>query len=161
MLDLYRRNSESPNPRLEATFGWLFANIPDCGGRSARLVHGDIGFHNLLMHEGQVTAVLDWEFNHFGDPAEDVSYCRPFVERVLPWQEFLSMYQACGGAPYSAEQDRFFSVWRNARNAASCVGSRGAFMQARIGSVKLATGGLIYGPRFEIEALQSIVRGAT
>jgi aminoglycoside phosphotransferase (APT) family kinase protein len=160
MLELYRRNSDSHNLRLEAAFGWLLANIPDCAGRAAHLVHGDIGFHNLLMKDGQVTAILDWEFGHFGDPAEDVSYCRPFVERVLPWKEFIDMYHAFGGAPYTQEQDRFYAVWRNARNAASCVGSRGAFMQAEVGSVKLATGGIIYGPRFEIEALRSIAGGA-
>jgi aminoglycoside phosphotransferase (APT) family kinase protein len=157
MRELYRRKADQPSWVLEVAFEWLLSNVPSCDDREARLVHGDIGFHNILMERGQVTAVLDWEFQHFGDPAEDVSYCRPFIERLLPWPTFLEMYARHGGAPYSTEQDAFFSVWRNVRNAAACAGSRYAFEHAPVGSVKLATGGLIYGPRFEIEALRNIL----
>ncbi|HKQ81452.1 MAG TPA: phosphotransferase family protein [Steroidobacteraceae bacterium] len=158
MLALCNRDESLSNSRLELIFAWLLGRIPSAGGRSARLVHGDIGFHNLLIQDGRVTAVLDWEYAHFGDPGEDVAYCRPFVESVMPWPEFLQMYEAHGGVPYTDEQDRFYSVWRNARNAAGCVGGMRSFLAAPVGSIKLATAGIIFGPRFELEALRAILR---
>jgi aminoglycoside phosphotransferase (APT) family kinase protein len=37
-----------------------------------RLVHGDFNPHNILVHDGRVTAVLDWEFAHAGTPYMDI-----------------------------------------------------------------------------------------
>jgi hygromycin-B 4-O-kinase len=39
-----------------------------------RLVHGGFGYDNVLIHEGQVSAVLDWQDARFGDPLLDVAY---------------------------------------------------------------------------------------
>lgn len=153
--DLYRRKSLDANPRLEALFAWLFDNIPD-GDRPSRLVHGDIGFHNLLIDNGEVTAILDWENYHFGDPAEDVAYVRQFVERALPWQEFLDMYHEEGGPEYTEAHDRFFTLWGNARNGVGCLGAEYAYRRLSPPSIKYGTVGLIYGPRWEIEALRQM-----
>ncbi len=51
---------------------WLLAHLPPEEGRT--LVHGDYGFHNLLVDPGRsdVTAVLDWELATIGDPLSDV-----------------------------------------------------------------------------------------
>ncbi len=38
------------------------------------LVHGDVGPGNFLVHEGRVSAVLDWELAHLGDPHEDLAW---------------------------------------------------------------------------------------
>lgn len=46
--------SRSMRSRLEETVG------PPC------LVHGDFKGSNLLIHEGRLSAVLDWEFAHSG-----------------------------------------------------------------------------------------------
>jgi len=39
-----------------------------------RLVHGGFGYDNVLVHEGKVSAVLDWQDARFGDPLLDVAY---------------------------------------------------------------------------------------
>lgn len=39
-----------------------------------RLVHGGFGYDNILVHEGKVSAVLDWQDARFGDPLFDVAY---------------------------------------------------------------------------------------
>jgi hygromycin-B 4-O-kinase len=39
-----------------------------------RLVHGGFGYDNVLVHEGKVSAVLDWQDARFGDPLFDVAY---------------------------------------------------------------------------------------
>ena len=36
------------------------------------IVHGDFGFHNLLVERDRVTAVLDWELATIGDPLVDL-----------------------------------------------------------------------------------------
>jgi aminoglycoside phosphotransferase (APT) family kinase protein len=38
-----------------------------------RLVHGDPGAHNLLW-DGQLTALLDWEWAGLGDPLTDLAW---------------------------------------------------------------------------------------
>lgn len=37
-----------------------------------RLVHGDFNPTNILVHEGRVSAILDWEFSHAGSPCMDI-----------------------------------------------------------------------------------------
>ncbi|WP_406633589.1 aminoglycoside phosphotransferase family protein [Amycolatopsis sp. WGS_07] len=50
------------------------------------LVHGDFGPNNVLFDEATfaVTAVLDWEFAHLGDPLEDLAWCEWIVRMHHP-----------------------------------------------------------------------------
>jgi len=156
LLESYRTRVQRPNPRIEAAFGWLLANVPQLGDQPPSLVHCGMGFHNLLTENGNLNAVLDWEFTHFGDPGDDLGYIHQFIERVLPWPEFLAMYKAQGGAPYTDEQDRFYAVWRSLRNACACMDSYKFYVDDNMPSVKLGTIGLIYGPRFELSGLREV-----
>jgi len=61
-------------------------------------VHGDCGPHNLLVRDGRLVGLLDWEFLHVGDPAEDLGIARVYAEPMIPWREFMSIYTAAGGA---------------------------------------------------------------
>jgi crotonobetaine/carnitine-CoA ligase len=38
------------------------------------VVHGDPGLGNLLWQDGQITALLDWEMSHLGDPLDDLAF---------------------------------------------------------------------------------------
>jgi aminoglycoside phosphotransferase (APT) family kinase protein len=49
---------------------WLLANRPP--REEQVIVHGDFGFHNLLVTRDHVTAVLDWELATIGDPLVDL-----------------------------------------------------------------------------------------
>jgi aminoglycoside phosphotransferase (APT) family kinase protein len=51
---------------------WLADHVPD-DGRTA-LCHGDAGPGNFLHEGGAVTALLDWEFAHVGDPHDDLAW---------------------------------------------------------------------------------------
>jgi aminoglycoside phosphotransferase (APT) family kinase protein len=152
----WMRKRLEPSLKLETLFGWLDANVPPDPGIVPTLVHGDYGFHNLIMDQGEVTAILDWEFAHMGDPAEDVNYCRQFIERYVPFDYFLERYLARGGKPYDEARDRFFTVWRNVRNAVASIGALNAFYRETPGNIKMATAGLAYNPRFELEALRLV-----
>jgi aminoglycoside phosphotransferase (APT) family kinase protein len=67
-----RRWSQRTYPSLERTLDWLRERCP----RAARLgiVHGDYRIGNFLVHEGSLSAVLDWELVHVGDPHEDLGF---------------------------------------------------------------------------------------
>ncbi|MBW2422880.1 MAG: phosphotransferase [Deltaproteobacteria bacterium] len=55
------------------TFGrrWLRNHVPTSVERTV-LVQGDTGAGNFLFEDGRVTAVVDWEWAHLGDPMEDL-----------------------------------------------------------------------------------------
>ena len=108
-----------PDPLVELIFHWLRQHTPDVVVPC--LVHGDYGLHNLLVHDGRISAVLDWEFAHVGDPRKDLAYARPFVEQVMPWAEFLAEYSGAGGIAGDDAAIRFYSVLGYLRNALGCM----------------------------------------
>jgi aminoglycoside phosphotransferase (APT) family kinase protein len=55
---------------LDDLVDWLLAHRP--AGEERTLVHGDYGFHNLLVSARRVEAVLDWELATLGDPVADL-----------------------------------------------------------------------------------------
>ena len=114
-------HSKKPFPSLiiEAAFIWLRRNGGAGLGR-ATVVHADTAFHNLLLDERGNACLLDWEFAHFGDPAEDLASCRPAVQRFMPWKDFLAEYYSHGGSTVTEFQLDYFEVWRPLRNAVLC-----------------------------------------
>lgn len=67
----YREAVQDPIPILSALLGWLTANRPERAGPSV-VVWGDPGLHNALASGHEITALLDWELAHAGDPLEDL-----------------------------------------------------------------------------------------
>lgn len=117
-FEFYLREQHTPSPALVALYGWLLDNIPDRQG-TPRLIHGDIGFHNFLLHEGRMSALVDWEFAHIGDPAEELGYVKMTVGQSLDWDRFIARYRAAGGKEVSVETLRFYGVWAYVRNASA------------------------------------------
>jgi aminoglycoside phosphotransferase (APT) family kinase protein len=101
---------------MEAVLAWLEANEPRFQQRLV-LIHGDMGFQNLLVSNGEITGVLDWEMCHLGPPAEDLLYIRPFLAAGLPWAEFLEAYRSHGGQYEPSSNERFYAVFALARIA--------------------------------------------
>jgi hypothetical protein len=75
-LEWWRAKKPFPSLVIESAFMWLFRKL-DGGLGDATVVHADTGFHNLLLDEQQHACLLDWEFAHLGDPAEDLACCYP------------------------------------------------------------------------------------
>src|SRR5579883_3042985 len=61
-----------PDPALEWALRWLERNEPPCP--TLTLVHGDFRTGNYLVADGELTAILDWEFSAWGDPREDIGW---------------------------------------------------------------------------------------
>src|SRR5438477_354725 len=65
-------SADQPYPLLRLTARWLEARAPEL--HRPALVHGDFRIGNVMFDERGLTAVLDWELGHIGDPAEDLGW---------------------------------------------------------------------------------------
>lgn len=105
-------------PVYELAFHWLRDNCPRPYNPPV-LVHGDFRMGNLLIDARGLTAVLDWEIAHLGDPHQDLAYiCAPswrFGRRDKPVgglgdiAPFIKAYEAASGR--TVDQPRF-QFWR-------------------------------------------------
>ncbi len=63
----------TPQPVFELALSWLDRRKPAPLAELV-LVHGDYRTGNYLADENGVTAILDWELAHLGDPVEDLGW---------------------------------------------------------------------------------------
>lgn len=82
--------------------GEIAAALPSRACEGHVLVHGDYGPQNVLLDPAtlEITAVLDWEWAHAGDPVEDLAWCEWIVRMHHPRQVSLLgiFFDAYGGA---------------------------------------------------------------
>ena len=153
--DYFLGEEHTPSPALVSLYGWLLDNVPNRSGKPV-LLHGDVGFNNFLFHEGSLSAVLDWEFAHIGDPAEDIGYVKVTVGESVDWNRLMERYIAAGGAPVDPETLRFFQVWAYVRNASAANVISTRFTTGRAGDLKLAMLPHAHFPHFIRRALALI-----
>jgi aminoglycoside phosphotransferase (APT) family kinase protein len=111
----WRAGDSTPSLAMECAYGWLKRQISRIEGPTVTL-HGDAHFANLLARGDELVCLLDWEFTHPGHPAEDLAYCRPYVEKIMKWDDFMAHYRAHGGRAVTAAQLEYFAVWGYLRN---------------------------------------------
>ena len=68
----FRRVQLEPLPEMELILDWLRQRAPVSAG--SVLVHGDFKPGNALLMGDEITAMLDWETAHLGDPLEDLGW---------------------------------------------------------------------------------------
>lgn len=144
--------SGQAEPFLRACFAWLRAHVPAVDGPPS-LVQGDTGPGNLL-HDGEhLTALLDFELAHLGDPMEDLAWIgtRNAQEPVPDFDALLDAYARAGGTVDRA-RIRYHFVLAELRIAVLAIERAGhaPSPDADVGS------GLIYGTlhtRLTAEAL--------
>ncbi|MCG2621320.1 phosphotransferase family protein [Arthrobacter sp. I2-34] len=133
------------SPRVAALLEWLRANIPT-GDRPTALLHGDMSLHNVLAHEGRLTALLDWELSHLGDPAEDLAFLRQSLEPAFPWEDFVDRYVTAGGVRPDPAAEHFYTVWQETWRHIYCLNHRHIFLGNR--SVPYMVAGVVFSSRF-------------
>ena len=96
--------THSRDPLIDLALNWLTTNMPR-PGEPVVLVHGDAGPGNFLFEDGHMTALLDWELAHLGDPMEDIAWfsMRCVMEPVPGFGDRLAEYERAMGRPI----DRF------------------------------------------------------
>lgn len=98
----YRRVQLEPHPELDYVLSWLSRSPPQA--EAIVLVHGDFKPGNALIEDKRVTAKLDWETAHLGDPLEDLGWITNPVrkrEHQIPgdWErrQIVDAYSALTG----------------------------------------------------------------
>lgn len=134
-----------PVPTFEYALRWLDEHRPAGSGRA--IVHGDFRLGNLLVAPAGVTAVLDWELVHIGDPLEDLGWLCVRSWRFgaeLPVagmgtrEELLDAYVAAGGPPATPEALRWWEAYGTLRWGIICLTQTAVHLRGDLRSVELA-----------------------
>ena len=123
-----------PEPIVRAAIRWLRRNPPPPPERLA-IVHGDYRTGNFLFDEqGRVTAILDWEMCHLGDPLEDLGWAldplwagttpeRP--GQLLDRTRGLSTWEGASGLTVDQNALRWWEIFAHVKGSAIWIsGSR-------------------------------------
>ncbi len=113
----------TPQPAIEWVLRWLEQNRPR--PNPPTLLHGDYRIGNIMVSEGKIAAVLDWEFAAWGDPDEEIGWLcarcwrfgRPDREAggVVARSDFYRGYEAASGRRIAAGQIPYWEVMAAAR----------------------------------------------
>lgn len=130
------RSFGEPRPVFEAALVWLRERCPS--EPATQLVHGDFRNGNILITPDGVSAVLDWEGSHLGDPMEDLGWlCMPiwrFGELHLPVGGFghrpdlFDAYARASGVAVDEQRVRFWQVRGILRWGLTCMAMAEAFL---------------------------------
>ena len=101
---------------------WLQQHPPASATRTS-LCHGDAGALNFLQENGRVTALLDWEFTHVGDPLDDLAWvsARNFLLRTrLDTSAAFEAWREVTGCDLDAARLEYYRVLVLVRMLVSC-----------------------------------------
>jgi aminoglycoside phosphotransferase (APT) family kinase protein len=132
--EISRLESE-PMAELRLASWWLRENLPKPPIRRT-VIHGDFRPANMLIHCGRLSAVLDWEFAHIGDPVEDLGwYLTPLYahEHLIPgvWsvEDVLSHYEQAMGMTVDRSALLFWSIFAQYKLASMTMGALKWFLE--------------------------------
>ena len=112
------------DPALAFSLRWLRRHIPSYDGPPV-LVQGDTGPGNFMYLGGKVTAVVDWELAHLGDPMDDIAWLslRATQEPFTDFPTRLREYEALSGNKVDEVRVRYYQVM--AETKLQVMGHRG------------------------------------
>jgi aminoglycoside phosphotransferase (APT) family kinase protein len=116
--NLFLQERLEPHPALVYGFAWLGRHLPVATRVS--VVHGDLRFGNLLHDDGRLTALLDWEMVHLGDPVEDLGWVYRALwspAGALAFGEFLAAYAAADGVAFAPEHLRWYEIFSEVKHS--------------------------------------------
>jgi aminoglycoside phosphotransferase (APT) family kinase protein len=137
-----------PHPVFELALTWLERRLP----RSAVtpcFVHGDFRTGNFLADESGVTAILDWEIAHTGDPLEDLGWMC-----IKSWrfgavdnpaggfgrrETLHAAYEAAGGQQVDRARAHWWEIFGTARWGIICMAQAWKHLSGAEHSVELAS----------------------
>jgi len=134
------------SPIFELAMVWLADNMPHAPA-GGRLVHGDFRNGNIMVTPTGVSAVLDWELAHIGDPMEDLGWlCMNswrFGHTAMPAGGFGSreaLFEGYrrGGGIVDADAVRFWEVFGSLRWGITCASMAAVFASGQDASVERA-----------------------
>jgi aminoglycoside phosphotransferase (APT) family kinase protein len=154
-----------PHPVIELALLWLERNVPVQS--EVVVLHGDFRIGNLMISETQLIGVLDWEFAHVGDPAEDLAW-----SLIRAWRfgqdhlhlggigeitPYLERYNALTNRNINLEKMFYWEVMGNVKWAVGALTQARRHLDGHERSVELAILGRL-GGEMELELLH-LLRG--
>ena len=158
----------SPQPVFELALSWLDRRKPAPVARPV-LVHGDYRTGNYLADATGVTAILDWEGAHLGDPVEDLGWLC-----VKSWrfgavdkpaggfgsrEELWLAYERAGGPKVDPARAHWWEVLGTARWGITCHTQAWRHLSGAVKSMELASIGR-RAVETEVDLLQ-LLKGAS
>jgi aminoglycoside phosphotransferase (APT) family kinase protein len=156
-----------PHPAIELGLWWLRENRPPA--REPVVVHGDYRIGNLVVGEGGLVGVLDWEFAHIDDPVRDLAFALVRAWRFgVPEKHlggvgdvapYLDTYNGRTGFDVNAEEVFYWELAGNVGWAIGCLTQMQRHLSGQDRSVELATLGRL-GAEVEYEIVHLLERVA-
>lgn len=142
----------SGGPQMHYAMRWLEACAPVAD--RITVVHGDYRVGNFLQSGGRITAILDWELVHLGDPHEDLAYAglRAFaagttrIGGLIGRDDFYDRYRARTGFEIRPEVIRYYEVLVQFKLAAMLMEAVRRIETNRARDVRMAAMGFQLAP---------------
>jgi aminoglycoside phosphotransferase (APT) family kinase protein len=141
-----------PYPMLRWAMLWLRRNLPVAPRVS--LIHGDYRLGNFLEQDGRITAILDWELVHPGDPHEDLGWAflpqftggTGLVCGLLAQEEFITQYEHESGSKVNADSLHFYRVFSLVKLALTHIAAVRCFEDGRFNDMRMPAMGTQVAP---------------
>lgn len=160
-----RRRATGPggamDPVVRVSLEWLERNVPAYDGPVV-LVQGDTGPGNFMYEDGRVTAVVDWELAHWGDPMDDIAWLslRTVQDTFTHFPDRIREYEELSGHAVDEPRVWYYRLFAETRLSSNGFGGGRAAAPPE-GPVTYDVGnGLIYGMlhrRLSLEALGRVM----
>lgn len=147
-----RRWALKPYPMLTWAFRWLRRNLPVAPRVS--LVHGDYRLGNFLEQDGRITAILDWELVHLGDPHEDLGWAflpqyaggSGLICRLLSKEDFIAQYEREAGFKVDPASLQFYLVFSLVKLAITHMAAVRCYEDGRFNDMRMPAMGTQIAP---------------
>lgn len=138
---------DEPHPASELALNWLEKNMPTTDQRV--LVHGDFRTGNFMVTDTELTGIVDWEFAHWGDRHEDISWlcmrdwrfgknnkeAGGFMDR----EEFYTAYEKHANVKVDPRKVLFWEIMGNLRWAMGTVQQAERHLSGKDKGIELAS----------------------
>lgn len=132
-----------PYPQAEWGIRWLKQHSP-VAPRVA-IVHGDYRTGNFLEQGGRITAILDWELVHLGDPHEDLGWASlpmymggsRLICRLAEPDWFYARYGEKAGFEVSMASVRYYQALSLLKLAATHMAAARCFEEGRFNDMRM------------------------
>lgn len=131
-----RQDQLEAHPELDLAIDWLRARARP--SRRTVLVHADFKPGNILLDGDRVSALLDWELAHLGDPLEDLGWVTQplragehLIDGAWTREDLLARYVATTGQQVEDGELQWWVAFSTFKTAVMQVSGLRAFTEGR------------------------------
>jgi len=148
----YRRWTLRSYPMFEFGLQWLKEHEPVA--QRVSIIHGDYRLGNFLAVGDKITAILDWELVHLGDPHEDLAWaCLPqyrggtnLMSRLITREDLYSRYMAKTGLTIDEKTMLFYEIFSLIKLAATHIAAVSVFERNHFHDMRMPAMGTQIAP---------------